>query len=161
MVLWKLVFYLTSNQREIHSQFVSSITHQLFQSEEIKGISGQLYHLYKGQMSSTWLSYNSHFSLTFGSEVSRLDWLKVKQTLSSQWCRNRFGKYCNRFSFISMGHWLYPNGKYIFHMYLFTQIQLLAIKFISYGSIILNWAQKIQSIQSLELLKIKCTFIIL
>ncbi|XP_052686989.1 uncharacterized protein LOC128166095 isoform X1 [Crassostrea angulata] len=90
MVLWKLVFYLTSNQREIHSQFVSSITHQLFQSEEIKGISGQLYHLYKGQMSSTWLSYNSHFSLTFGSEVSRLDWLKVKQTLSSQWCRNRF-----------------------------------------------------------------------
>lgn len=111
MVLWKLVFYLTSNQREIHSEFVSSITHQLFQSEEIKGISGQLYHLYKGQMSSTWLSYNSHFSLTFGSEVSRLDWLKVKQTLSSQWCRNRIGKYCNRFSFISMGHWLYPNGK--------------------------------------------------
>lgn len=96
MVLWKLVFYLTSNQREIHSQFVSSITHQMFQSEEIKGISGQLYHLYKGQMSSTWLSYNSHFSLAFGSEVSRLDWLKVKQTLSRQWCRNRFGKYCDR-----------------------------------------------------------------
>lgn len=46
-------------------------------------------------------------------------------------------------------------------MYLFTQIQLLAIKFISYGSIILNWAQKIQSIQSLELLKIKCTFIVI
>ncbi|XP_062576750.1 uncharacterized protein LOC134238644 [Saccostrea cucullata] len=85
-ILWKLVFYLMSNHGEVQSQFVTPITHQLFQSEEIKGITGQAYHLYTGQRSSTWLSYNSHFSLTFSSEVSEQEWLQFRKVLQPHWC---------------------------------------------------------------------------
>ncbi|XP_061181618.1 uncharacterized protein LOC133190156 [Saccostrea echinata] len=87
-ILWKLVFYLMSNQGELRSQFVTPVTHQLFQSEEIKGITGQAYHLYTGQMSSTWLSYNSHFSLTFSSEVSEQEWFRVRRVLKPEWCKS-------------------------------------------------------------------------
>jgi hypothetical protein len=85
-VLWKLVFYLLSNGTEIHSQFVRPVTHQLFLSEEIKDISGHLYHLYTGQVLSTWLYYNSHFSLTFTSQVSSLDWFRIERMLKLKWC---------------------------------------------------------------------------